>query len=260
LERATLCPYPGLAAFSEEEAAFFFGRERAIDRLVQRLRPMPRLLALLGPSGTGKTSLINAGLIPRLRAGVLRSSDRWKILMLRVSESSFSELGKESAPELWKDLLGSIEHILLAEPEYTRVLLVIDQCEEIFLSESTEVRALFDTQLANLLSASVPCTVLVSLRDVFYTQFMQQFPAVVPWLEEGLVNLPQTLNGNELCAIVAEPAHRMGVVFEVILLTTIVDDARRAAPGPQGGLAQTSILPLLQFCLFHLWNSRSEGS
>jgi hypothetical protein len=179
--------------------------------------------------------------------------------MLRVSESSFSELGKESAPEPWKDLLGSIEHILLAEPEYTRVLLVIDQCEEIFLSESTEVRALFDTQLANLLSASVPCTVLVSLRDVFYTQFMQQFPAVVPWLEEGLVNLPQTLNGNELCAIVAEPAHRMGVVFEVILLTTIVDDARRAAPGPQGGLAQTSILPLLQFCLFHLWNSRSEG-
>ncbi|RMF30215.1 MAG: hypothetical protein D6759_12380, partial [Chloroflexi bacterium] len=82
LQISDLCPYRGLAAFREADAEFFFGREGDVNRLLDRLRPLPRLLAVLGPSGSGKSSLIQAGLIPRLRRGGLPGSDRWDIFLL----------------------------------------------------------------------------------------------------------------------------------------------------------------------------------
>jgi predicted AAA+ superfamily ATPase len=65
-------PYKGLAAFDEADTAFFFGREALVERLVERLaedHPLARFLAVVGPSGSGKSSLVKAGLIPALRQG-----------------------------------------------------------------------------------------------------------------------------------------------------------------------------------------------
>ncbi|HDN79871.1 MAG TPA: serine protease, partial [Chloroflexi bacterium] len=92
LQISDFCPYRGLDPFTESDAEFFFGRERAVDRLVESLRREPRFLAVLGPSGSGKSSLVQAGLISRLRKGALPGSDRWGIIIARPADIPFQQL------------------------------------------------------------------------------------------------------------------------------------------------------------------------
>ena len=80
-----VCPFKGLAAFEPEDAAFFFGRERLVAEMVARLAGAP-LLGLVGPSGSGKSSALRAGLLPALRQGVLPGSESWAIALLRPGE------------------------------------------------------------------------------------------------------------------------------------------------------------------------------
>jgi hypothetical protein len=79
--RADICPYRGLQTFNEEHAEFFFGRNGDIQRLVEKLKAT-RFFAVLGPSGSGKSSVLRAGLIPRLRAGALQDSGTWTVRVL----------------------------------------------------------------------------------------------------------------------------------------------------------------------------------
>ncbi len=77
-------PYMGLAAFKESDAEFFFGRSREVERLLDALKREPRFLPVLGPSGSGKSSVVQAGLIPELRRGGLPGSDRWEMITARI--------------------------------------------------------------------------------------------------------------------------------------------------------------------------------
>ena len=79
--RADICPYRGLQTFNEEDVEFFFGRNGDIQRLVEKLKAS-RFFAVLGPSGSGKSSVVRAGLIPRLRAGALPDSNTWTVRVL----------------------------------------------------------------------------------------------------------------------------------------------------------------------------------
>jgi hypothetical protein len=79
-------PYLGLAAFKESDAEFFFGRKREEDRLLVSLAKEPRFLAVLGPSGSGKSSVVQAGLIPELRRAGVPGSDRWGIITARPGD------------------------------------------------------------------------------------------------------------------------------------------------------------------------------
>jgi len=83
LQASEECPYRSLDAFTEDDAAFFFGRQRVVTDLIESLRNEDRCLAVLGPSGCGKSSVIQAGLIPQLRQGSLLQSDRWHIIVTR---------------------------------------------------------------------------------------------------------------------------------------------------------------------------------
>ncbi len=77
LEVSEICPYRDLAMFTEEDAPFFFGRKAFVDELVKQLQSNRRFLAILGPSGSGKSSVVQAGLIPRIRDGAIPGSKQW---------------------------------------------------------------------------------------------------------------------------------------------------------------------------------------
>jgi hypothetical protein len=84
--------FQGLTPFQEDDAQFFFGREQVLERLLRGLRQEPRFLAVLGPSGSGKSSLILAGLLPKLRQGVLPGSESWESIIVRQAADPFIEL------------------------------------------------------------------------------------------------------------------------------------------------------------------------
>jgi len=127
-----VCPYRGLHAFTEADAPFFFGRERVVDLLVESLRrEEPRFLAVLGPSGSGKSSLIQAGLIPQLRRGVLAGSDRWGVIFTRPADAPFEQLAAQELIGGSRNLKAGVEEWLTRHREQTRLLLVIDQFEDL---------------------------------------------------------------------------------------------------------------------------------
>ena len=103
LQLSDVCPYFGLSPFGEKDTDFFFGRKKLVDKLLGSLRADPRFLALLGRSGSGKSSVIRAGLIPRLAAGELPGSYSWGPVIICRGADRFAELA-ESVP--FTELLG----------------------------------------------------------------------------------------------------------------------------------------------------------
>ena len=165
------CPYPGLTRFGDEDADLFYGRDGMIDwmihRLDRRLQPAntPNFLALIGPSGSGKSSLALAGLIPVLRKGALGGSN-WKFLVLRPGSSPISayrqmmaeaDVGKEvSDPD--NDLQTSLKTVLL-----------VDQFEEVFtLCESRNEQMAFLDLVCNLATRREGVIVILTLRADFF--------------------------------------------------------------------------------------------
>ena len=136
-------PYKGLRSFTEADAPDFFGRDALVERLIRALETGSHLVALVGPSGSGKSSAIAAGLIPRLREGAIPGSDRWVIAQMVPGTNPLAEveavvaaaagvptglatlLDVEAAPD-------GASMPLRMMPEGSRVLLVIDQFEELF--------------------------------------------------------------------------------------------------------------------------------
>src|SRR5439155_6473618 len=141
-----VCPFKGLAPFEPADAEFFFGRERLVDELVARLADTP-LLALVGPSGSGKSSLLRAGLLPAL-------GREW--MLVRPGERSAA------------DLVGALERV----PRGERLVIAVDQLEEVFAPSVTEdVRRAFVNALVD--AAWDPerrALILVALRADFFGQ------------------------------------------------------------------------------------------
>ena len=129
------CPYPGMVPFSEQDARFFFGRDNEIAEMRQRLRHQNFML-VIGPSGSGKSSLVFAGLVPELYK---QQPGEWLVKSVRPGEAPLSALAQAlgiSAPtqiQGWKDAV----HVVLGQTSSARqLLLVIDQFEEIFVQAS----------------------------------------------------------------------------------------------------------------------------
>jgi Trypsin-like peptidase domain/WD domain, G-beta repeat len=240
LELSDVCPYRNLEAFAEADAAFFFGRKRVIEALVEKLAHERRFLAIFGPSGCGKSSVVQAGLIPALRKGAVVGSDQWNIFVSRPTDHSF------------KQQVVDLKHAA------KQVAMVIDQFEELFVSYNETAREEVITQLTSILNGSAHLTLIVVIRDDFFS-LATQHENLAQWIGRNQYSIPPTIKPDELGDIVREPADTIGWQFEPGLIETIVNDALEIAPQGREKGARSTILPLLEFALTELWNRRQDG-
>jgi WD40 repeat protein len=253
-------PYLGLAAFTEKDAEFFFGRRRAVEKLVESLRSRPRFLGVMGPSGSGKSSIIQAGLIPVLRQGSIPGSDRWDFIIVRPADNPFEQL------EI-KGLAGASKNLAVASSSWIkhvgreRFLLILDQFEEFLATCPPHLRQDFWDQLSNLLQAEeIPVIVMIVMRDDFFSSLAQQAPsALFEWIEHGFVHISSNLEADEIKEIVQEPARKVGLHFEEGLADVIVNDVLASSSENGGRAGRSTVLPLLEFALTQLWERQKEG-
>ena len=257
LRLTEICPYRSLDAFTEADASFFFGRDKVIQKLVDSLKREPRFLAVLGPSGSGKSSVVQAGLIPLLRLGKVSGSRKWGIITTRPANQPFLQLAGAGLQGCQDGLVNAVNKWLSDNPDKTHLLLVIDQFEEVMTSTSNELGRKFVSELAQLLDNVADISIVITLRDDFYSRFLKDFPILTAWLERGLVNIPQTLDRDDLRAMIARPAGSVGLKFDDGLIDVIIADACRADYSENA--ARSTILPLLEFALTQLWEEREDG-
>ncbi len=242
-------PYPGLASFGAEDAAYFFGRELEIEAMWRKLR-RPHLLALVGPSGAGKSSFLRAGLLATAPAG-------WRSLIATPGDRPFTSLAQALIPELSGDpegleLLLRIEQPDAAVAAFTRwrrrhehALLIVDQFEELFTQSPEEVQAAF-AALIGRLALDADVHVLLSLRDDFLFR-CHAHQALQPLLSELTLLGPPT--GAALRRALVQPALKCGYRFED---EALVDTMLEEVEGERGAL------PLLAFAAAQLWQRRDR--
>jgi hypothetical protein len=260
------CPYRGLQVFEEDNAPFFFGREAATEWLVNELRGS-RFLAVVGPSGSGKSSLVRAGLVPALRRGDLPASDAWPLYVFRPGHRPLESLavalaqwagpaGDAAALTRLMDTLAadrrqlhlSIRLALADAPADCAIVLVVDQFEEVFtLCQDDEQRTAF---IDNLLHASAVeggrTVVVLTMRADFYGRCATHPNLAACITDHQMLVSPMT--EAELRQAIECPAQLVGIEFEKGLVETLLREIR-AEPGA---------LPLLQHTLLELWGRR-EG-
>jgi hypothetical protein len=267
------CPYPGLAYFGPGDADLFFGRDAAITRLVEAVGRQS-LTALVGASGSGKSSVVLAGLAPRLHG-----AGGWRFSHFRIGteldNNPFLALARALVPlyvasqsdterlRNTKELAASLQTGELtlrdvfadcrSRNKGTRILLIADQFEEAFnLVEDEALRHRFIDALLAGFPDPAPgggpdiCLIL-TLRADFYGRALRHRP-----LADGLQGHVENLgpmNRQELQAAIRHPAERAKVSFEPGLVESVLDDVENK-PGS---------LPLLQFALREMWGGTRTG-
>lgn len=243
----TRSPFPGLRVFTELDADIYFGRGRETDLLVRRVAT-DRFVAVLGASGSGKSSLVRAGLIPRLKANAISSkttiSKDWLIVMLKPEEDPFEALASaliDIVPGLRsndarnyisdvekfatnlrkrpKYLDETIQRALKDEKAWTEVLIFIDQFEELFTSASEDDAKRFGTMLVDASKYS-KLRFVITMRDDFF-QRANAYPAFSELLQKGSFSL-STPGEEALRQMIERPAERAEVEFEDGLIDQIL--------------------------------------
>jgi len=224
-----VCPYKGLASYEKDDADYFFGRERLVAELVARLVGAS-LLGVVGPSGSGKSSVVRAGLLPALASGVLPGSDHWRQVLMRPGEHP----------------LRALDAALPARDPRGRAVLAVDQFEETFTACRDEAeRAAFVAELVRLAEGpAAGCIVVLALRADFYGR-CAAYPSLASLLAANNV-LVRGMQGDELRRAVDGPARRAGLRVEPELVEALVADVEREPGG----------LPLLSTTLLELWQHR----
>jgi WD40 repeat protein/DNA-binding SARP family transcriptional activator/energy-coupling factor transporter ATP-binding protein EcfA2 len=236
-----VCPFKGLAAFEAADAEYFFGRVRLVGELTARIADSA-LLAIVGPSGSGKSSLLRAGLLPALAAVALPESELWRQVLLRP--------GRRPATELARLLGGSLGQAIARLRPGGRIVIAIDQFEEVFTlcEDERERRAFIDALVEAAWDPERRCALLLVLRADFFGR-LGEFPDLAELVGAGHVLLGP-MNGRELRSAIEGPAERAGLLVEPGLVEALVGDVA----GEPGGL------PLLSTALVDLWEQRQGRS
>ena len=255
-----LCPYIGLDAFREASHDRFFGRQRLLDEWLERLRRQ-RLLAVLGPSGSGKSSLVLGGLIPALKAGGLPGSRHWRYLSPIVPGSdplaSLARLTRPTAPpaswvqhqvERFRHDPNHLASLVAAAGDAPAVL-VVDQFEETFtLCGDDHARQAFTDNLARLAEAPGAGHLVILTMRTDFEPYLAQLAELEPLLEQGLARVGP-LHPSELREAIERPAALVGLKFESGIVDDLIQEMRNEPAG----------LPLLQFTLLKLWEQRKRN-
>ncbi|MEU8762656.1 AAA family ATPase [Streptomyces sp. NPDC048659] len=278
------CPYPGLDAFKADETDLFFGREGMTERLLDRMEHLARSLAstpliLVGPSGSGKSSLLNAGLTARLRERELFGTTPWLLLRLTPGPSPLPRLADllGAAPATARATDGAAgpggtygdtdpaEPVRLAKrltagpPDRPgrRLILVVDQLEEVFTLCTAQERTAFLRALTALTRPAAEggpgAVVVLALRADFYGQAVSH-PELVTALGEGQL-LVEPMTTAELRAAIEGPAAAVRLELDGGLADVILHELGATADASSAAGA----LPLLSHVLWATW-ARGTGT
>jgi WD40 repeat protein len=253
------CPYKGLAAFQAEDAQWFFGRQRLVAELVVRLSEHP-FLAVVGPSGSGKSSVLRAGLLPAVWGATLPGVSSWTTIVLTPGAHPLEELAAQlgavcglPAGSLLDDWQAdpirvrlTIRQALAKEPANARLLLLVDQFEELFTLCSDEAeRRGFIRALAGLGGeADCGASVVLGVRADFYARCAEHAELVAVIQDHQVVVGPMA--AAELRQAIEGPVAQEGLALEAGLVETVLADL-----GDEPGS-----LPLLSHALRETWERR----
>jgi hypothetical protein len=257
------CPYKGLQAFESADSSIYFGRENETEHLMEKILRVP-FVAVVGPSGIGKSSMISAGLVPLLTtedslgaAGAVG----WRWITFRplvdptqaMVESLINSLcggpicaaGQEDVKVLAEELkIGNAIPVLKilrrTQKGAANLLIIVDEFEEIFTSCSEEARQAFYVAVQALVESDSLCRFVCTLRSDFFLEFLSS--GLGHYLEKGMFPL-HAMRRDQMKRAIESPAFKMGRRFQEGLVDTILDDAAEE-PGA---------LPLVQFVLERLW-------
>jgi DNA-binding SARP family transcriptional activator/WD40 repeat protein len=244
-----VCPWRGLEAYDVEDRPWFAGRERLVAELLARLSS-ERLVAVVGASGSGKSSLVRAGMLGALAEDALPGSAGWTTLVMRPGASPMRQLaavalGAAAAPPSLGDLL-----LRLAEQGSTgdvcRTVLVVDQLEEVWTAcDDDRERESFLDALAGIAHETDSRVVLV-VRGDYFPRLAEH--AALAFLARDATVLVGAPSPAEVRRMVEVPARAAGLTLDTGLAETLTDDA-----GQEPGL-----LPLLSTSLLQLWERRHD--
>ncbi len=257
-------PFPSLSPFTPDDAPIFFGRGRETDNLIGRLAdPSTRFLAVIGASGSGKSSLVAAGLLPRLQSGAIEGSRDWRRFRFTPGESgdnpfmavaaafkpvldAHGQRFGDAAKGLREDseTFGKLVDLALeGGPDWAELFLFIDQFEELFTLVGADYRGPFIDWLAGVAKLGRVRTV-VTMRADFYHRCLR-WEQLTELLETGSYPLKAPGLGA-LNEMITRPAERAGLAFEEGLAGRILDETG-AEPGA---------LALMAFALSELYKAR----
>jgi class 3 adenylate cyclase/WD40 repeat protein len=228
-EGVVVCPFKGLASFDVDDAGVFFGRERLVAEMVARLTGAP-LMGIVGPSGSGKSSVLRAGLLAALAAGVLPGSERWALALLRPGAHP----------------MAALEQAVAEAPARGRLVIAVDQFEEAFTAcgDESERTAFVDALVGSARDPRRRAVVLVAVRADFYGR-CAAYPELARLLGSNHV-LVGSMGRDELRRAIELPARRAGLRVEPELVDALMADVE----GERGAL------PLLSTSLLELWQQR----
>lgn len=252
-------PYMGLRPFLEADSEFFFGRTTLVEKLIERINEdthLANFLALVGPSGSGKSSVIYAGLIPQLKAGIIEGSDQWYFAHMMPGAHPFQNLllalrsvaaiNVEDVTEQMKadpDALLKLVPKLLENPDAT-LLLFIDQFEEVFTQVSDELirQEFLDLIVTTVTDPNTRVRIIITMRADFYDRPLRY--EMFGKLMQARTEVILPLDTSELERVITGPARQVGVAVETDLVAEIISDVK-SEPGA---------LPLLQYTLTELFS------
>lgn len=230
-------PYQGLRAFESEQANYFYGRDRVIRELLVRLNK-DRFLSVIGPSGSGKSSLVKAGLLPQLKSNRIAESSQWDIESFTPGRHPLTHLQEIFARQHRRN-----------QP----YVLFIDQFEEVFtLCENEEERQTFMRLIVDeATNTERLARVIWAMRGDFLDRCAAYpEPATLINSTEPRTYIVPPFSLRELEEAIKKPAERHGVTFEEGLVSQILEDLE----------GQPGALPLLQYALSQLWQVCVEHS
>jgi hypothetical protein len=288
---AGLSPYRGLLTFREQDAGLFFGRTRFVDELVRKVRrrTATNVVAVVGPSGSGKSSIVYAGLIPALRRERGMGDDSvWRIVDLRPYYEPLNQLALAFDPPpgepgsmAWVAALNEraqlfiegkltlaqlVRYRLHDEPGSTRLLLYVDQWEELYTqamppeirSDEDRTRARHAKLFIDLVlegAAKSPCTFVLSVRSDFYPD-LQTHDGLRIAVQENQISLG-TMNEAELREVIERPPTTLGARVDPELTQRLVRDIGLDPASGRSNEYDIGKLPLLEYALEQAWAKRT---